>query len=341
VTANVDTLVYVHNNSATQDRSVPWHGLGTPVPSVLTDAEALTASGLDWTAVLVQNYHYSLTEKDENGNALLVPSVGSNAVLRSTDSRLLGPSVGNVFEPVQNADLFAFGSDLVGTGSAKWDTAGGLKGGALTFASFLLSDVDGLKVGGEDSETLRTYLLVSNAHDGSASFRVSVVPVRVVCCNTLALALGTRSATWSVRHTTNAKQNVEAARRSLDLSVDYVTDLDRFAERLLSVENTREDVERYVAEWLPEPKERGKAQNEDRRDSLRSNLFGSPTVPASQRLTSWGLLQSATEWSEHLRDYRPNKKTDPRDRRLLSTLFGGPVQQFRDKVVATLTASRD
>lgn len=327
----VETLVSVVNAAASpaKNRTVPWHGLGVQVDSTLDDAGVLEAAGLDWTVSL----HDTYTINPVTG--LYVPVPKNKAVIRSTDGAVLG-RVGDVYAPFQNHEIIEFGSTLVDDFGAKWDTAGALKGGAVTFASFRLDDVSGVKVGGVESENLDTYLLVTNAHDGSRAFRAAVVPIRVVCQNTLQFALSSQKASWSLRHTGTLKTRVEDARKSLDLTVDYLEEFQKIAERLADVEHTVDDLDAFIEEWVPLPEKRGVDAALANREGLKANVLGSPTIPQDLRLTSWGILQGVTEWAEHEREQRPDKRTALNERRLVSTLFNGPVQQLRDRAFATL-----
>ena len=333
--AAVETMVSVVSNEASQaakDRTVPWHGLGVQVPEVLDDAQVLTLAGLDWRVSLRDTFYLNT----QTGQ--FEPVDKAKAVVRDTDERVLG-RVGDLYVPIQNDEMIEFGSALVDTTKAKWDTAGSLKGGAITFASFRMDDIEGIKIGGQASEELRSYLLVTNAHDGSRAFKAAVVPIRVVCMNTLQAALGRQQSSWSIKHTKNSTTRVDEARRALDLTVDYVEEFKAIAERLADVDHTVEEIESFIEEWVPLPEKRGVDAALANREALLGNILGSPTIPADLRKTSWGVFNGLTEWAEWERDQRSDKRTPAPERRMVSTLLAGPVAQIRDRAWRDLTAA--
>lgn len=90
---------------------------------------------------------------------------------------------------------------------------------------------DSLLAGGTDQVDLNIAAL--NSHDGSSAFRILITPVRVVCANTQAAALADHHATFSIRHTRNAKAAVQAARDALGLTFSYCEAFEAEAERLV------------------------------------------------------------------------------------------------------------
>ena len=167
MSANVETMFYV--------REKPWHGLGTMVQEAPTSAEALKLAGLDWT----------VEARDMWLNGGYEPIPGYKANVRSSDNKILGV-VSNKYRIVQNAEAFAFTDALIG-GDVHYETAGSLLDGKKIW---LLAKLPDSEICGDKTET---YMCFSNTHDGSGAVRVCMTPVRVVCNNTLNLALNTHS----------------------------------------------------------------------------------------------------------------------------------------------------
>jgi phage/plasmid-like protein (TIGR03299 family) len=200
----------------------PWHGLGVRVPHEVTSEEAIRHAGLDWkvatTSVLAVL----------GGDREPTPVPRARAVVRQSDGTPLG-IVGERYRPIQNAEAFAFFDEVVGEGQAIYHTAGGLNGGRRVW---ILAKLPGeIRVGGDD--VTEKYLLLSNSHDGTSALRMLFTPVRVVCQNTLNIALrrGVGQAS-SIRHTASAPLRIDEARRVLGLSTDFYDEFADTAARL-------------------------------------------------------------------------------------------------------------
>lgn len=195
MSANVETMMYV--------REVPWHGLGTMVAEAPTSKEALRLAGLDWKVE-------SRPIFDANGQE--IPGFVANT--RDSDGQVLGV-VTNKYRVVQNEEAFAFTDHLIG-GEVRYETAGSLRGGRQVW---LLARMPAAKVAGDEVEP---YLCFTNSHDCSSSVKVCMTPIRVVCNNTLNLALNSARRTWSMVHTGNISRKIMEAQQTLELADRYI-----------------------------------------------------------------------------------------------------------------------
>jgi phage/plasmid-like protein (TIGR03299 family) len=151
----------------------PWHGLGTRLDAPATAAEAIVAAGLDYQVELAR-----LATVDG------IPVPQRKAVIRGDTQEPLGV-VGNNYVPIQNRHCFNFLDAVVADGGLRYHSTGALGRGGRVWMLAKLPDV--LRVGSTD-DIVDRFLLLSNAHDGTASLRCFFTPIRVVCANTLALA---------------------------------------------------------------------------------------------------------------------------------------------------------
>ena len=193
--ANVETMMYV--------REKPWHGLGTMVEEAPTSADALRLAGLDWT-VDKKNIQVCGGAKIAN----------YKANVRSSDGAVLGV-VTDRYKIVQNVEAFAFTDSLI-DGEVHYETAGSLQGGKKIW---LLAKLPDTEIVGDKTEP---YLCFSNTHDGSGAIRVCMTPIRVVCNNTLNIALSGARRAWSVRHTGDIQTKLHEARMCLDMANKYM-----------------------------------------------------------------------------------------------------------------------
>ena len=191
MSANVETMFSV--------RETPWHGLGRIVMDAPASREALELAGLDWQVESRNIY---------SGTGAMIP--GYRANVRSTDDAVLGV-VSDRYRIVQNEEAFQFTDDLLGEG-VTYETAGSLQGGKKVWMLARLPRK--YLIAGDQVEP---YLVIFNSHDGSSGVKVAMTPIRVVCQNTLNLALNTAKRSWTARHTENVLLRVQDARETLQL----------------------------------------------------------------------------------------------------------------------------
>ena len=218
-------------------REKPWHGLGTIVMEAPTSAEALKAAGLDWEVVQEPVY---------TDNRELIK--GYKANVRNSDRKVLGV-VSDRYQVVQNTDAFSFTDELLGKG-VRYETAGSLQEGKKVWLLARLPKEYVIA-----GERISPYLVFSNTHDGSGSVKVAVTPVRVVCNNTLNLALSTASRSFSMIHTGSIKDRIQEAKETLFMAENYMENLGIEFEQLRRQKMTDAQVKEYVEQLLPMGKE--------------------------------------------------------------------------------------
>lgn len=204
--ANVETMFYT--------REKPWHGLGTRVAEAPTSEDALRMAGLDWQVV---------QEPVCTDDGDVIP--GYRANIRDRDRRVLGV-VTDRYKIIQNQEAFAFTDALLGKG-VRYETAGSLQGGKRVWLLARLPQEYIIS-----GEQISPYLVFSNMHDGSGAVKVALTPVRVVCCNTLNLALDTAKRSWSMIHTGNIRDKLREAEDTLFLAEEYMACLGKEFEDL-------------------------------------------------------------------------------------------------------------
>lgn len=156
---------------------VPWHGLGTAVSNDLTPNQMMVKAGLDWSVDKVPTY--------AKVGDVEVPT-GQEALVRSSDNKVL-TQVGKNWHPVQNEEAFEFFSEYCMAGDMEMHTAGSLKEGKMTWG--LAKVKESFDVLGDDQ--VDSFLLFSNPHEYGKSIDIRFTPIRVVCNNTLSMALAT------------------------------------------------------------------------------------------------------------------------------------------------------
>lgn len=225
MSANVETMFYV--------REKPWHGLGTRVEEAPTSIDALVLAGLDW--LVTQKSVYT-----QDGYLIH----GYKANVRSTDDSALG-IVSDKYKVVQNEEAFQFTDDLLGAG-VTYETAGSLQGGRKVW--MLAKMPQRYIISGDE---IAPYLVVMNSHDGSSGIKVAMTPIRVVCQNTLNLALDRAKRTWTTKHTENVMSRVHEAQETLGLAERYMSELGRNIDLLSRIKLPDKKVMEYMTEFFP------------------------------------------------------------------------------------------
>lgn len=168
----------------------PWHGLGENVSNDLTPAEMLKAANLDWNVTTRQLYY----EHKVDGKTKR-ERVPNKALVRDTDGKLL-TVISKDWNPVQNSEAFEFFANLVESGKMEMHTAGAIKNGRLVWALAKINEEFELRVNGKKTKDVVTgHLLLTNPHEYGKSIDARLTAIRVVCQNTLSMAMNDRGAT--------------------------------------------------------------------------------------------------------------------------------------------------
>lgn len=297
--ANVETMF--------STREKPWHGLGTIVEEAPTSAEALRLAGLDWK--VNQSAIFTSAGKVE----------GYRANVRSTDQAVLGV-VTDRYKVIQNTDAFAFTDELLGEG-VKYETAGSLQGGRKVW---LLARMPREYI--ISGERISPYLVFSNTHDGSGAVRVAITPVRVVCNNTLNLALESASRSFSMIHTGDIKGKVLEAKQTLFMADIYMENLGQEFERLRRKKLTDQQVKEYMELLLPIDDSASlltiKNMKKLRAD-LQSRYYDAPDLKNVGGNNAYRFINAVSDFATHSAPIRKTKNYQ--ENLFLKTYEGNPL----------------
>lgn len=233
--AAVETMAYAGEK--------PWHGLGVKVEDNLTPQEMLIAAELDWT--VSKRHLFTHAEPDVEASNDLIGVDGYSVLVRDSDNKTFGPC-GPRFVPSQNADAFEFFKKFTSAGDMKMETAGSLKGGENVWG---LANVNkDFTLPGDDR--VLGYLLVSVSHKWGKSNEIRFTPIRVVCNNTLTMALSDKyTAGFKMPHVRALDGEVfSAAEEALGLAGMRMTEFKETAEFLSSKKFDKDSVVTYIAD---------------------------------------------------------------------------------------------
>jgi phage/plasmid-like protein (TIGR03299 family) len=216
-------------------REPAWHGLGTVFTEEKNTTEMLEAANLNGWNVRLQDMEIPSTLTSDKSYQYVLRTNPTN----NTQTDVLG-IVGERYVPLQNEDLFSFGDNIL-DGGGRWETAGSIKGGRVVFGSLALERETILDPSGV-ADKVKTYLLINTSHDGSIAIQASITPVRVVCANTLNLALNQKKKkngvkqSFKIRHTQTAEGKIQIARETLGMANAYMDEFDIMAKAMIEKE---------------------------------------------------------------------------------------------------------
>ena len=299
MSANVESMFYV--------RETPWHGLGTKVLDAPASKEALALAGLDWR-VLQEPIYTSAEEVID----------GYKANVRDSDRRVLGV-VTDRYKVIQNDEAFAFTDGLLGEG-VKYETAGSLQGGRRVW---LLAHMPHEYI--ISGERISPYLLFSNTHDGSGAIKVALTPIRVVCQNTLNLALSEAKRSWSMIHTGDIREKMQEARDTLFLAEHYMDELGKEFESLRMKKLTDKQVLEYIEVLLPIEDDFTPQQEKNMkrlREDMKIRYFDAPDLQGVGK-NAYRFVNAVSDFATHA---EPLRRTANYKENLFSrTVDGNPV----------------
>ncbi len=278
-------------------RVTPWHGLGKIVAEAPTSEDAIHLAGLDWDVVQQKIYLEDGTEiKDAYAN------------VRSSDNKPLG-IVGNRYQIVQNIEAFSFTDSLLGEG-VKYETAGSLKDGKTIWLLAKLPDKYEIL-----GDKVDPYIVFTNTHDGTGSVKVAMTPVRVVCNNTLNMALHSATRTWTTRHTGDINKKLTDAQNTLQLAQNYMNETKVLFEKLNTVKMNDILLHRTVNNLVPIVPEMS-ARQEENAKTIRADIitrYNDAPDLVDRDKTGARFIQAVADSTSHIvpmrmtRNYAENK----------------------------------
>jgi phage/plasmid-like protein (TIGR03299 family) len=285
-------------------RQPAWHNLGTVFEEEVNTQQMLKLAHLDeWNVRLEDVAIPENFESDKNYSF-----VTRTNPFDKTKNDVLGV-VGERYVPLQNEDLFSFGDNLL-DGGGRWETAGSIKGGRQVFGSIALTNSITLDPKGI-ADKIDNYLLINTSHDGSIAIQASITPVRVVCANTLNLALssfkGKKAAkqSFKIRHTSTAEGKIAVAREALGLANAYIDEFSKMANEMIGKTITDNQFMEIVTLAYPEPEKDAKGsfkKYNGKVDLLQGIYRGQYNDTISG--TAWGAYNALTERLDWYRSSR-------------------------------------
>jgi phage/plasmid-like protein (TIGR03299 family) len=312
---NVESMMYAGET--------PWHGLGKAVPREVTSEQVDELAGLNWRVE-------KKTIQVAGGRG--VP--GYKAVVRSSDQKVLG-IVSDIYNPIQHETMRLVCDAIVGEGGAHYHTAGSLNGGEDVW--YLLKLPTELRLGADVTED---FLLATTNHAAKRKFRVLPTKIRVVCQNTLNIALGRANADGvAISHFGNPESRIKEATRVLKATADYSVAFNSVAERLYAYQYKAEQLRQLSAALFPAKPVEGEEGDEpevhwltQRNREKVEELFDGGKGHQQIAGTAWAALNAVAEFTDWFRGKDENR---------LASAWMGDGRKMKQKAFAIIRAQVD
>lgn len=304
--ANVQTMAYYGE--------VPWHRLGKQVPKGVTAEQMIHAAGLDWEVILrPARGAREINRKKEFSRYEIVRMPRVN--MKETEV-LLGV-VSRRYQPLQNAEAFEFFDPIVGENKAYFETAGALGEGERIWVMAKMPGCMEIVPG----DQCYKYLLLSNTHSGDGSVIVKFTSVRVVCQNTLMLAMDDGQKAYHVRHSKLMSFKLNELSKFIAVTQKIFLDAEESYKQLAKIQMVDHRLEDYFEAVFPRTAIQKKKGEKPQRWGFLRQAFDTQKdlqLPGV-RGTLWAAYNTIT-WFE---DYKQPPQEELPDQRLERTWFGG------------------
>lgn len=288
--AAVETMAYVG--------ATPWHGLGVDLPANPTVAQMRQAAGLTWEPVIRPlTYEIDGTVHGSHDRALVRDDTGDELDI-----------VGPTYVPIKNSEVVEFFRSYAEAGSLTLETAGVLDGGRYVWCLARM-DAD-IAVGGEQRDTVASYVFLANPHIYGRGAIAKYTAVRIVCKNTLQMALSGPGGVkiWHTSAFDEARRSDVA--RDLGLAHDHRDRLAREAEILAETKVTEKVARRVIAKAFNKTaptKPEDASPVESRVYALYAGAGKGADLPTAKG-TAWGVLNAVTQYIDWERGKTPNNR---------------------------------
>ena len=268
--ANVQTMAYYGE--------VPWHGLGKQVPKGLTAEQMIRAAGLDWEVELrPARGAQEINRKGEFSRYEVVRVPRAN----TKENEVLLGVVGRRYQPLQNVEAFGFFDPIVGERKAYFETAGALGEGERIWVMAKMPQAMEIVRGDECFK----YLLLSNTHSGDGSVIVKFTAMRVVCQNTLMLAMEDGQKAYRVRHSKQMQFKLDELAGFLAITQEVFLKAEELFKRLAKVQMIEDRLEHYLEAVFPRSDEQKKKGEKPLRWGFLQEVFETAERPPTSRST--------------------------------------------------------
>ena len=277
----------------------PWHGLGSELEQGASLDQWRIAAGLNWEAASADIYYRNAFKQDANGKGELMK--GESKLIYRSDTGVELGIASDRYKIVQPGEVLEFFRDLTEENGMRMETAGCIEGGKRIWA--LAATGDEFRLAGQDQ--VNGYVLLATSFDGSMATQARFTSVRVVCNNTLSVAVaGNSQGAIKVPHSTE----FDGHKVKVDMGLlhgawaEFQAGAEAMAARRVS---ERESVDFLIKLMATEAEQRDPESISTRKRNIIADILGRArgrgmgSQYRSAAGTAWGLLNAVTEYVDH------------------------------------------
>lgn len=289
-----------------------WHGLGTIVSTEQTAREAIKLAQLDY-----QVKQSDLFTDDKKINSHV-------AIIREDTKDILGITTPK-YQVIQNVDAFSFFDTVVGEGQAIYHTAGAL---GLGERIWILAKLPNNIVVNKD-DIVEKYLCLTTSHNGKSSLQMYFTPIRVVCQNTLNMSMSDMKNGISIRHSAQYKNQIEEARKILNVSIDYYKQFEQIVMQMENKQMQEKELNDYFNKVLEVNDESDMStRKENQKHEILSLFDNGKGQKTGNKHSLWKAYNSFTEYTDH---YRTVKNLNKDKSNKIDSIWFGSGAKLKEK----------
>ena len=345
MTANIDMTTGKPAFAFTGDRGSIWHRMGTAMADFQGVDAWAAGAGLNYSVIKVPavvNLRGDEWDHLEPGQRIFELSDRFFNCRSDTGRPVSWQLCSDRREDVQPRDALSFAIDYLGADQRFCcEAAGALGGGEKIWVSARY--VDDMMIGGDKSESR---ILFTTAFDGSMSTIVKPVSTRVVCNNTLDMALAEKQACIRVRHTT--KFDKDRAARELATLAQGIAKFKRVGDALAQNQFGGIELSKFFKTLLDIPFDQVTGLSEGLEVSTRKqNQFAdlrdayNTTAKETEKGTAWCALNAVTRYVDHDRSTRKAEGTSDQEAQFASAQFGSGAAMKAEAMALLMPRIKD
>lgn len=283
--------------------TTPWHELGNRITGNTKKSvvDVMKTANLDWTVSTRPTFY-----EDPSKPGSFIQIADRKAVLRDGENVYLS-TVGSGYTPIQNLAGFEVLQPAIDKFGITIESAGAIGKGERVWMLARMADSETIQP--VDGDDVRGYMLISTAHDGTSSYIVRPTPIRVVCQNTLALALASGRNFIRLTHKKTPAAQLDVAQAVVMQAHEMMQATNKTYAEMAARQMDIQEAADFIDACFPNPKPEEEVSDklkERRETAMKLVYFGkgaemAGSNPTTGTTTAWAAYNAITEYLDHVR----------------------------------------